>query len=188
MVNFPKSITYNDENKPDWMYVIKENDEQPFQLVLTLESWDRISLDETNIEGLHIDLNKAISDALISAYDINAIITFLRISSQKVTFVINGTGTDLISIVLPPGITVRDVVRSDGFRIPFTIFIIDGNIAVSFVVTFSSIVEIDMFIRSVQYSLNTAVNVIAQTLIVSSVLSEIVKSIGEIVREVRERV
>lgn len=184
MPRFPVSVTYNDDNRPDWMAVIKEDEGSPFQLTLTLESWDRIRLDETNIEGLLVDLSRAVTDAGLTVSDINALMTFLRVTAPRVTLVLNGTGTDLIEIIMPPGVMVRDVVRADGVRIPFTLNMARNS--VSIVVTFSSIVEVQLFIQSLQVGLNVAVNTIAQTMIATAVLSKIIEEVGKIVQEVRE--
>jgi hypothetical protein len=187
MVQFPKTITYDDTNKPDWLAVIKENNEDPFQLTLTIENWDRIRFDEVNIEGLLVDLPKALADTGLTVADVNALITFLRFTAPKITLVLNGTGTDVIEIILPPGLTIADVVKAGtGEKIPFFFNTARNSVVVT--VTFASVVEIELLVRSIQNVLNQAVQTIVSVLVTTSVLQVIFTQLGDIMREVRERV
>jgi hypothetical protein len=187
MPQFPKTVTYDDTNKPDWLAVIKENNTDPFQLTLTIEDWSRIRFDEVNIEGLLVDLPKAITDTGLTVADVNALITFLRFTAPKITLVLNGTGTDVIEIILPPGLTVADVVKATtGEKIPFFFNTARNSVVVT--VTFASVVEIELLVRSIQNVLNQAVQTIVSVLVTTSVLQVIFTQLGEIMKEVREKV
>jgi hypothetical protein len=187
MPQFPKTVMYNDTNKPDWIAVIKEDETNPFQLTLTIEDWSRMRFDEVNIEGLLVDLPKAITDTGLTVADVNALITFLRFTAPKITLVLNGTGTDIIEIILPPGLTVADVVKAGtGEKIPFFFNIARNSIVMT--VTFASVVEIELLVRSIQNVLNQAVQTIVTILVTTSVLQVIFTQLGDIMKEVREKI
>jgi hypothetical protein len=185
MVTFPVSITYSDENRPSWLAVVKENPDQPFQLTITLESYDRIRFDEVNIEGLLVDLPKAIADTGLTVADVNAIIAFIRFTAPRITLVINGTGVDNFEIILPPGVTVSQVVKATGELIPF--FYNVARNSVVFTVEFHSVEEIHLLVASISNVLNKAVIAISGVMITLSVLQAIIKQMASIVEEVRRR-
>ncbi|MEM4167717.1 MAG: hypothetical protein QXW98_04680 [Candidatus Caldarchaeum sp.] len=184
MVSFPKSVVYDDTNKPDWLAVIKENDANPFSLTLTLEDWNRIRFDETNIEGLLVDLNRAVVDAGLSAADVASLLAFMRFTAQRVVLTLNGTGTDNIEIIMPPGVVVSRVVKPDGTELPFFFNTIRNSVVIT--VTFASEVQIEMLVRSIQVTLNSAVQTITTIMVLTSVLNIMFNQMGELMREVRE--
>jgi hypothetical protein len=185
MVTFPVSVTYSDANKPSWIGVIKEDPSADFQLTITLESYNRISFNETNIEGLLVDLPKAITDTGLSVADVNAIIAFIRFTAPRLTLVINGTGVDNYEIILPPGVTVSQVVKATGEQVPF-FFNVARN-SVVFTVTFHSTEEIQLLVASVSSMLNKAVVSISGVMITMSVLQIIIRQMASITEEVRRR-
>jgi hypothetical protein len=185
MVTFPVSVTYSDANRPSWLAVIKEDSSADFQLTITLESYDRIRFDETNIEGLLVDLPSAIADTGLTVADVNAIIAFIRFTAPRLTLVINGTGVDNYEIILPPGVTVSQVVKATGEQVPF--FYNMARNSVVFTVEFHSIEEIQLLVASVSNILNKAVQAIASVMITLSVLQIIIKQMASITEEVRRR-
>ena len=186
MVTFPVTVTYSDANKPSWLAVIKENPDQPFQLTITLESYDRIRFDEVNIEGLLVDLPKAITDTGLTVADVNAIIAFIRFTAPRITIIANGTGVDLFEIVLPPGVTVSQVVKATGEPIPF--FFNYARNSVVFNVEFHSVEEIQLLVASVSNVLNKAVVAISGVMITLSVLQMIIREMYSITEEVRRKI
>ena len=185
MAQFPKTVTYDDTNRPDWLVVIKEDPDTAFRLDITVEDWSRIRFTETNIEGLLVDLNRAITDTGLSVADVNALISFLRFTANKVTVVLDGTGTDTIEIVLPPGLTVADVLKAGtNERIPF--FFNTARNSVVMNVTFASEVTIDILVRSIQVTLNSAVQSIVNIMVVTTVLRVIFEQLGGLMQEVRQ--
>jgi hypothetical protein len=186
VVTFPVSITYSDANKPSWLGVIKEDPSADFQLTITLESYDRMRFDEVNIEGLLVDLPKAITDTGLTVADVNAIIAFIRFTAPRITLVINGTGVDNFEIILPPGVTVSQVVKATGEQVPF--FYNYARNSVVFTVEFHSIEEIQLLVASISSVLNKAVVAISGAMITMSVLQIILREMGAIAEEVRRRI
>jgi hypothetical protein len=186
MVQFPVSVSYGPDNAPEWLGVIPEDPNSPWGLTITLESWDRIKFVETNIEGLLVDLPKAITDAGLSVADVQALIAFIRFTAPKLTLILDGTGTDTIEIILPPGVSVFDVRKVTGESVPF--FFNTARNSVVITVTFESIVEIELLIASIQNILNRAVTTIMSVVVVASVLNIIFQELGKVVQEVRKRV
>jgi hypothetical protein len=186
VVKFPVSITYSDANKPSWLGVIKEDPSADFQLTITLESYDRMRFDEVNIEGLLVDLPKAITDTGLTVADVNAIIAFIRFTAPRLTLVINGTGVDNFEIILPPGVTVSQVVKATGEQIPF--FYNVARNSVVFTVEFHSIEEIQLLVASISSVLNRAVVAISGVMITLSVLQMIIRQMSSIAEEVRRRI
>lgn len=181
----PKTIVYNDENAPDWLHVIKEDSELDFTLEITIEAWDRIRFNMVNIEGLFVDLNKAVVDAGLTASDVATLAAFLRFTANKITLIMDGTGSDTIEIAFPPGVVVGSVIKADtGESVPFFFNTARNSAVIN--VTFASEVTLELLVRSIQVTLNNAVSTITTILIVSAVLDIIFKQFGEIITEVKK--
>ncbi|MEM1542950.1 MAG: hypothetical protein QXV82_10005 [Ignisphaera sp.] len=175
----PATVTYNDANTPTWIIPIKENSANPYTLTITLESMDTISINETNLEAVKIDLQKAITDTGLSVADVNTIITFIRFTAPRVTVKIEGTGTTIFEIVMPPGVKVLDVVETaTGRKVPFSFN--EASNSVIFTVTFASIVELQILVSNIQTTLNTAVQAIVTVLVTTATIRIIMQSIREI--------
>jgi hypothetical protein len=186
MVQFPVSVSYGPDNAPEWIGVIPEDPDAPWGLTITLESWDRIKFVETNIEGLLVDLPKAVTDAGLSVSDVQVLIAFIRFTAPKLTLILDGTGTDTIEIILPPGVSVFDVRKATGESVPF--FFNAARNSVVMTVTFASVVEIELLVASIQNIINRAVATISSVITLTSVLSIIFQEFGKIMQEVRQRV
>jgi hypothetical protein len=185
MVQFPVSVSYFPDNAPEWLGVIPEDPDSPWSLTITLESYDRIKFTEVNIEGLLVDLPKAVTDTGLSVSDVQALIAFIRFTAPKLTLILDGTGTDTIEIILPPGVSVFDVRKVTGESVPF--FFNAARNSVVMTVTFASVVEIELLVASIQSILNRAVVTISSVVVVASVLSIIFQELGKIMQEVRQR-
>lgn len=187
MVRFPVHVQYTDESMPAWMAVLKENAENPFTLTITMEDWNKIRFDEDNIEALLVDLQSAILDAGLTVSDIYTFATFLRFTAPEITLILNGTGTDTIEIILPAGVTVRDVINAGtGLSVPF--FYNRARNSVVITITFSSEVELKILVGAIISTLNSAVQSISGVIITASVLNIIFSELGKIIKEVREKV
>lgn len=184
-MQFPVSVSYGPANAPAWIGVIPEDPNSPWSLTITLESYDRIKFTEVNIQGLLVDLPKAITDTGLSVSDVQALIAFIRFTAPKLTLILDGTGTDTIEIILPPGVSVFDVRKVTGESVPF--FFNAARNSVVMTVTFASIVEIELLVASIQNILNRAVTTISSVVVVTSVLSIIFQELGKIMQEVRQR-
>ena len=179
----PVTITYTDENVPEWIAVIKEIPENPFSLQITLETYDNIKFVTSNIESLLIDLPKAIQDTGLSVSDVQAIIAFLRFTAQKLTITIDGTGSDTYEIILPPGVSVINVRKVTGESIPF-FFNIARN-SVVFTVQFASVEVVEILVSSITNMLNRALSSIVTVILVASVLQTVFRELGSVFEEVR---
>jgi len=182
----PVTITYSDANKPDWITVIKEDTALDFSLQLTLETYDQIKFVTSNIEGLLIDLPKAIADTGLSVSDVQAIIAFIRFTAPKLTLILDGTGVDNYEIILPPGLSVIQVRKATGELVPF--FYNAARNSVVFTVQFSSTETIELLVASISNILNRAVQSITTVMVVTSVMQVIFKELGKITQEVRQKV
>jgi len=182
----PVTVTYSDANKPDWMAVIKENTGLDFSLEITLETYDRIKFVTSNIEGLLIDLPKAISNMGLSVSDVQAIIAFIRFTAPKLTLILDGTGVDNYEIILPPGLSVIEVRKATGESVPF--FFNTARNSIVFTVQFSSSETIELLVASITNVLNRALQSITTVMVLTSVLQIIFGELGKIVQEVREKV
>lgn len=185
MVSFPIEVTYTDENRPEWIIVNKENMENPFSLTIRIKSWNEIELIEDNIEALLLDLQNAVTYSGMTVQDAYALIGFIRFTANKVVFTIDGTGTDVFEIILPPGVTAVDVRKPDGTKIPFVFN--EARNSVCFMVTFSSVETIEILVGSITNLLNRAVSSIVSVSLLSYVVANIISSISEVVKEVREK-
>jgi hypothetical protein len=182
----PVTVTYSDANKPDWIAVIKENPDLDFTLQITLETYSSIKFVTSNIEGLLIDLPKAIADTGLSVADVQAIIAFIRFTAPKLTLTLDGTGIDNYEIILPPGLSVIQVRKATGERIPF--FFNMARNSVVFTVVFSSTEVIELLVASVTNMLNRALQSITTVMVLTSVLQTIFGELGKIVQEVRQKI
>ena len=185
MVQFPVSVSYGPANVPEWIAVIPEDPDVPWSLTVTLENWDRIRFDEVNIEGLYVDLPRAISDTGLTVSDVQALIAFIRFTAPRLTLVLNGTGVDNIEIVLPPGLSVFEVRKATGELVPFVFNAARNSVVIT--VEFASVVELELLVASIQNTLNRAVQSITSVLVTASVLNVIFNEVGKLLREVRER-
>jgi len=183
MVEFPKSVVYSDDNKPDWMAVIKENAENPFRLTITWQDYGTIRFDTENIEGLLVDLQKALVDTGMTVSDAYAIMNFIRFSASKVTLIVSGTGTDSYEIILPAGLTVADVRTAAGERVPF--FFNMARNSVVFTVTFHSEETIELFVGSITNILNRMLQAIATVMITIGVLNQVIVQLKSAIQEVK---
>lgn len=183
MVEFPKTIQYTDDNKPDWLVVIKDNPENPFTLTLTWQSYDTIRLDEENIEGLLMDLQQALTSTGLTVSDVYAIMNFIRFATTKITLVVNGTGTDNYEIILPAGLTVIDVRTAAGESIPF--FFNYARNSVVFTVTFHSVETIELITGSITNILNRTIQTIVTVMLTFSILTQVINQLREALQEVR---
>jgi len=184
-MGLPVTVTYTDINRPDWIAVIKEDPETDFRLEITLETYDRIRFVTSNIEGLLIDLPKAITDTGLSVSDVQAIIAFMRFTAPKLTLIVDGTGVDVYEIILPPGLSVIDVRKATGESVPF--FFNMARNSIVFMVAFSSVETIELLVASITNVLNRAIQTITTVMITASVLQKIFGELSTILREVRER-
>jgi hypothetical protein len=182
----PVTVTYTTETLPEWMAVVPEAPENPVSITITLETYDKLRIATTNIEGLLVDLQKAITDTGLSVADVYAIISFLRFSAPKLTLIIDGTGTDFYEVVLPPGLTAIDVRKATGESVPFFYNVARNSIA--FTVTFASTETLEVFLGSIQNLLNRSLSAIVTAMVTIGVLGQVIKQLGEITREVRERI
>ena len=183
MVSFPASVTYSDANKPDWLTVIKENPDADFSLKLTIEGYDRIRLDEENVEGLLVDLPRAFQDTGLSASDVNALIAFMRFSAPRVTLALNGTGVDVIEIVLPAGVQVSRIINlATGEEVDFNYN--EARNSVITVVQFSSEVELQLILSNVTNIMSQAVNMIVSIMMVMWAMKMILQFVMSLPREV----
>lgn len=176
----PATVTYSDANTPSWIVPIKEDPASPYTLTITLEALDRISISETNLEAVKIDLQKAIADTGLSAADVNTIVTFIRFTAPRVTVKVEGTGITIFEIVMPPGVKVLDVVEAaTGRKIPFNFN--EASNSVIFTVVFTSVVELQILVSNIQTTLNTAVQAIAMVLLTTAAIRIIMQSVREVV-------
>jgi hypothetical protein len=182
----PATVTYNETNLPQWVYVIPEGP-GGFTIEITLETYDRIRFRLVNIEGLLIDLNKAILDMGLTVADVQAIIAFLRFTAPRITLIVDGTGVDTYEIILPPGLTVSQVINATtGQLVPFIMNTARNSVV--FTVEFASTLEIQMVVASVTNVLNRAVASISTVMILSGVLQVVFRELNTIMEEVRSRV
>jgi len=186
MVSFPKVVEYSDANKPDWISVIKEDPEQDFSLKITIEDYNRLRFDEVNIEGLLVDLQKALTDTGLSVSDVNAIIAFIRFSAPRIYLTLNGTGVDNIEIILPTGVTVADVRKADGTPVPFVFNPIRNSVVIT--VEFHSIEEIEIIVGNVTNILNQGLNAIVSLMILFGVMRFILEEIYSLPTEIQAEV
>ena len=182
MVEFPKTVEYTDTNKPAWMAVIKENDANPFLLRLTWEGYNRIKLEETNIEALLVDLQQALLDAGMTVADAYAIMNFIRFTADRVILTVDGTGTDNFEIILPAGLTVIDVRKATGESVPF--FFNHARNSVVFTVTFASVETIEMFVGSISNLLNRSLQIMTTVMLTAGVITRIIGLLRETLQEV----
>jgi hypothetical protein len=182
----PATVTYDETNLPQWVYVIPEGP-GGFTIEITLETYDRIKFRLVNIEGLLIDLNKAILDTGLTVADVQAIIAFLRFTAPRITLIVDGTGVDTYEIILPPGLTVSQVINATtGQPVPFIMNAARNSVV--FTVEFASTLEIQMVVASVTNVLNRAVASISTVMILSGVLQVVLRELNTIMEEVRSRV
>lgn len=184
MVQFPKTVVYDDTNKPEWITLIKENNADPFGLELTMEDWNKIAMRLTNIEGLLVNLERAVADTGLTATDIMSLISFLRFTARNIILTLDGAGTDSIEILMPPGIVISEVRKITGERVPF--FFNQARNSIVVTVQYASPVVVEMLVRSIQTTLNTAVTSITSIMVVSAVLQTVAKAISEVAQEVRK--
>ncbi|MDW8086295.1 MAG: hypothetical protein RMI45_08700 [Ignisphaera sp.] len=185
MVILPKTISYTDENKPDWIAVIKEDEEQSFLLEITIKSMNELEFRTSNVEGLLIDLQKAIISTGMTVTDAYAIIGFIRFTARNILLTVDGTGIDIYEIILPPGLSVTEVRKVTGEPIPF--FFNMARNSVVFTVQFASPVTVEIIVSSITNLLNRTVQTITTIMIISSVFNYIVKEMREVIEEVRRR-
>jgi len=182
----PVTITYTRDNTPEWIAVLPEDINLDYTIQITLETYDRIRFSLTNIEGLLIDLQKAISDMGLSVADVYAIISFLRFTAPRITLIVDGTGVDTYEIILPPGLSVAQVINATtGQTVPF--FTNTARNSIVFTVEFASTVEIQLLVSSIVSTLNRAVSSITTVLLLSGVLQVVISEVGKLISEVREQ-
>lgn len=179
---FPKTIVYNDANKPDWMTVIKEDEGAGFTFELVIEAQNKLRFNTTNIAGILVDLQKALVDTGLTVGDINTIISFLRFSTNKIALTVAGTGTDVYEIVLPIGLSISEIRKATGEIVPFSINM-DRN-SVIFAVTFSSEVTLELLLKNVNTMISSSLMNILQMALIINVFSYIYNVVVNLPKEV----
>lgn len=172
---------YTEENTPAWIHVLRQKDEWPYVLELTLEAYDSIRVKLFNIKFFHIDLVRALLDTGLTVADVNAIIGFMQYGAKYVTFTIDGHGTVYGEIVLPQGIKVVRVRNSRGEIIKHTVN--NVNNAVSFMVELGSAESLVMTVASVTTTVTQITPVITSLVVAVAASMYIVRMVTSEVRK-----
>jgi hypothetical protein len=179
---FPKSVVYHDANKPDWMTIVKENDALDFTFEIIIEAMNKIRFNTDNVEAIVVDLPKAFTDTGLTVGDVNALISFIRFSTDKIYVTISGTGTDVYEIILPQGVSIAEIRKADGTLVPFAINMATNSVI--FTVTFSSDVDLIMVLQNINKMVSSALSSILQVSLIIYVFSMVYNTVVKIPKEI----
>ena len=175
----PITLQYTPENKPDWMTIIPEPEASTWTITLTVETHDRIKLDESGAEGIYINLEEALKSNL-SATEMIALIHAVMISSPLITLVISGSGRNIYHIKFPTGIRIYKIVKAaTGETVTFNYNEHDNSIV--FTATLSQ-VEYQLMLVSTLNVLNTMLPQMITIVITIMMMKTLIKQIMEAIR------
>jgi len=180
-MTFPKTYTWDETDTPDYINVIRINPATGYDVTFTIESNTVVSLVTSNVAGLVVDFQQALTGVGVTASELVAVINLLRIAAPVLTLRVGGSTGEHVSyrIVFPSGIAVYDVKDTAGNPITFTYDRATNSLR--FAYTHASTTDLQLFMSNVIFNITGIMTMVIQVqllLAVTKQMTGMMKGLG----------